>query len=229
MFSHVSHLLIEEYEADSYYDEQCNDESPSQQLSVFRYLLESVFCDSKRRPTVTDFQIIPDTEDFLVGALLHMADVMSSRTSCGHFTCDPYTQYVGLRSLAISLRASTVSLYDPNVDLRMIIERQTALHALCLDDFTAPVDGSPEAEPVAATSASPEHDQLMHSFGSLFWDPTFFRLLFSFTFLHSSGNNTCSFKYNFLSSPVRGQELELCGVRDVSDAVVDLALALASS
>ena len=58
LFSHVSHLLIEEYEADSYYDEQCNDESPSQQLSVFRYLLESVFCDSKRRPTVTDFQTL---------------------------------------------------------------------------------------------------------------------------------------------------------------------------
>ena len=83
LFSHVSHLLIEEYEADSYYNEQCNDESPLQQMSeVFRYLLESVFCGSKRRPTVTDFQVIPDTEDFLVGALHHMAYVMSSRTSC---------------------------------------------------------------------------------------------------------------------------------------------------
>ena len=149
-----------------------------------------------------------------------MADVMSSRTSCGHFTCDPYTQYDGLRSLAISLRASTTSLCDPNVDLRMIIEHQTALHTLRVDDFTAPVDGSPEAEPVAAIGASPEHDQLMHSFGNLFWNPTFFRLvLSSFTFLHSSGNNTRSFEaimYNFLSSPVRDQELELCGVQAVS-------------
>ena len=55
-----------------------------------------------------------------------------------------------------------MSLFDPNIDLRMIIEHQTALHTLHVDDFTAPVDGSPEAEPVTAMSASPEHDQLMH-------------------------------------------------------------------
>ena len=119
----VSHLVIGEYEPG-------HDDSslPSKQLSqVFRYLLEVVFCDSKRRPAVTHFKVWPRCKEFSLESLHHMADIMSSKSSCGHFTRDPYTQYNGLRVLAVMIESHSA-------DLRMIIEHQTALQTLYILD-----------------------------------------------------------------------------------------------
>ena len=192
LFSRVSHLAIGEHETDYI----GGDDPNSKQLSqVFRFLLEAVFCDSKNRPTVTRFNVNADDDAFLVRALHHMADIMSPKSSCGNFTHNLYTHYNGLRLIAISIfreGETVVSLRDANIDLRMVIEHQTALHTLY-------IQGLSECNQIT----SPEYDQLMHCFGNLFRKPTFFKLgLFSFRFLHSSGNNTLCFEgimHKFLS------------------------------
>ena len=208
LFSSVSLLEICEHES-------CFDgvDPNAEQLSlVFRYLLEAVFCDSKKRPNITRFTVTADDEEFLIGAFHHMADIMSSRPTCGLFTRDLYTHYDGLRLLAVYFfmeNKKITSLHDPNIDLRMVIEYQTALHSLYIQGVSE-----------FSYGASPEYDQLMECFSSLFRKPTFFRLgLCDFCFLHSSGNGTQCFEdimHKFLCSPVRGQELELSGVWELS-------------
>ena len=209
--SRVSHLVIVEYEPGD------DDSSlPVKQLSqVFRYLLEVVFCDSKRRPTVTHFKVWPDCKEFLLESLHHMADIMSSKSSCGHFTRDPYTHYSGLQVLAVTIFLIE-SHSDPNTDLRMIIEHQTALHTLHIVDYSHDYTQDYK-DPIVV---SPEHDLLMDCLGCLFWHPTFSRMMLDyFSFLHSSGDHTHAFEIimdNFLSSPVRGQELEVSSGWNVS-------------
>ena len=134
--SRVSHLVIGEYEPG--YDD---DSGPKQLSQMFRYLLEVVFCDSKRRPTVTryHYKVWPRCNEFSLEALHHMADIMSPKSSCGR---DPYTQYNGLRVLAVMIESHSA-------DLRMIIEHQTALQTLyilvffsnCRKPRTRPIDG----------------------------------------------------------------------------------------
>ena len=72
-----------------------------------------------------------DDEEFLIGAFHHMADIMSSRPTCGLFTRDLYTHYIRLLAVYIFVENKTITLlHDPNIDLRMVIEYQTALHTL---------------------------------------------------------------------------------------------------
>ena len=221
LFSRVSHLAIDEGNIYDIYRD-------SEQLSkVFRFLLEAVFYDSKKRPAVTRFKLKADNDAFLDKALHHMADIMSPRSSCGYFTSNLYTQYNGLRLLAVSASRGKGTLHsrsDPSIDLRMVIEYQTELHTLYIQDSVG-------SNPV---SASLEYDKLMDCLGSLFRKPTFFRLgLFNVSFQHSSGINALCFEdimHKFLCSPIQGQELELssewtlsldgCGGSNMSSLVV---------
>ena len=204
LLSRVSHVIIYERTAYTGGDKHRADLL----LQVFRFLLEAVFSDSGKRPSLTDFKLFAENEAFLIGALHHMADFMSPRLSCGHFTTNIYTKYNGIRHLSVSNERGEIQLFrDPNIDLKMVIEHQVSLHSLYVQGWSC--------ENYPSGSACPEYDQLMHCFGSLFTRPTFSKLRLShFSYTLSSGNN--GLMHKFLGSPIKGQALELCNAVDIS-------------
>ena len=208
-FSHLSRLSIS---AVPRWGEE-DPESLVKFCEVFRFVLEAVFLKTNRQPALTHL-VVELGEGVMISALDHLADFLSSRT-CGlaKYACSPLVAgYSGLQFLSVDLSGddeSICSVSELPTNVRLIVEQQSDLSSLHLSVIGWTGGGY---------AVCPEYDQLMQSISMLFRGPQFVELELSGGLYHSSRDHTIPFKmlmHEFLSSPVKGQELVL-GISGVS-------------
>jgi len=173
-------------------------------VKVFRFVLEAVFLKTSRHPALTHL-VVKLGESVVISALDHLADFISCRTGgLAKYTCSPLVAgYSGLKFLSVELSGDDGSACSLSKLLKLIVEQQSDLSSLHLSVIGWTGGGY---------AVCPEYDQLMQSISMLFRDPQFVELGLSGELYYSSRDNGISFKmlmHEFLSSPIKGQELVL--------------------
>ena len=173
-------------------------------VKVFRFVLEAVFLKTSRQPALT--HLVVKLGERVISALDHLADFISCRTGgLAKYTCSPLVAgYSGLKFLSVELSGDDGSACSLSELLKLIVEQQSNLSSLHIS-----VIGWAEER---TEEVCPEYDQLMQSISMLFRDPQFIERGLSGELYHSSRDNGILFNmlmHEFLSSPVKGQELVL--------------------
>ena len=192
-------------------------DSVAKYYEVFRFVLKAVFLETGRQPALTHL-VVKLGDGVMIPALDHLADFVSSRTGgLAKYACSPLvTGYSELTFLFVELNGDDENigtLSEPHTNVRLIVEQQSALSSFHLDLGGWYLDGN---------AVCPEYDQLMRSISILFRCPQFVKLELSGGLYHSSGDHTIAFKWlmnEFLSSPVKGQELVLSVCVSLSDCI----------
>ena len=206
-FSRLKHISISApYSPYADLDKEMEEMQNRALSQACRFILEVVFLQRSSSLALSRFSICGGV-GFVAEAFTHLLDFASPHSggTVAKFARGPLVSgYSGIEYISIDIEAVSITkLADLHANVRLVIEHQRYLNTLHLCGWGC-----------GGGIVCAEYDRLVQYISRLFRSPYFYQLQIDMGLYHSSGKHIVALEailHEFISSPVRGQVLQLDG------------------